>query len=112
MGHGRCGRLVEGWLRFRVSRRTEATAKPLAQRARSWLSSGKRFQVGLFDGGGEEGLLGWGGGEVVESELAGGLGAEFEEESGAAGGVGVYRVDGTEPGGAVEVGCVGDGEEG
>ncbi len=65
-----------------------------------------------FDWGGEEGLLGVGGGEGVEGELAGGLGAEFEEELGAAGGVGVYGVDGDEAGGAVEVGGVGDGEEG
>ena len=57
-------------------------------------------------------MLGLCGGEGVEGELAGGLGAELDEESGAAGGVGVYGVDGEEPGGAVEVGRVGDGEEG
>jgi hypothetical protein len=51
-------------------------------------------------------------GEGVEGELAGGLGAEFEEEVGAAGGVRVDGVDGAEPGGAVEVGGVGEGEEG
>ena len=57
-------------------------------------------------------MLGRGGGEGVKGELAIGLGAEFEEEAGAAGGVGVYGVDGEETGGAVEVGRVGDGEEG
>jgi len=65
----------------------------------------------LLDGGGEEDLLGRGGGEGVEGELAGGLRAEFEEEIDAAGSVGVDGVDEAEPGGAVEVGGVGDGEE-
>ncbi len=40
------------------------------------------------------------------------MGAEFEEKGGAAGRVGVDCVDGEETGSAVEVGCVGDGEEG
>ena len=55
----------------------------------------------LLDGGGEEGLLGLAVGESIEGELAGGLGAEFEEEAGVVGGVGVYGVDGAELGGAV-----------
>ena len=46
-------------------------------------------------------MLGGAVGEGVEGELAGGLGAELEEEAGAVGGVGVCGVDGAEPGGAV-----------
>jgi hypothetical protein len=68
--------------------------------------------LGFLYGRGEEDLLGVAVGDGVEGELAGGLGAEFEEEVGLAGGVGVYGVDGTEPGSAIEVGGVGDGEEG
>ena len=56
-------------------------------------------------------MFGFGSGEAVEGELAGGLGAEFEEEAGAVGPVRVDYVDGAEPGGAVEVGGVGDGGE-
>ena len=62
----------------------------------------------LFDDAGDEGLLGLGGDEAVEGELAGGLGAELEEEAAAVAPVGIDDVDETEPGGAVEVGGVGD----
>ena len=66
----------------------------------------------LFDGGGEEGFSDFAVGEGVEGELAGGLGAEFEEKAGAAAGGGVDGVEEAEARGAVEVGGVGDGEKG
>jgi hypothetical protein len=65
----------------------------------------------LLDAAGDELLLCFAVGEGVEGELAGGLGAQLEEDAGAAVGVGVDGVDGAEPGGAAEVGCVRDGEE-
>ena len=65
----------------------------------------------LLYNAGDEGLFGLGGDEAVEGELAAGLGAELEEEAGAVAPVGVDYVDGAEPGGAVEVGGVGDGAE-
>ena len=56
-------------------------------------------------------MLGLGGGEGVEGELASVVGAELEEQAGAAGVVGVNGVDEAHPGGAVEVAFVGDGGE-
>jgi len=68
-------------------------------------------QKGLLNSSGDELLLGVGGDELVESELAGGLSAELEEEAGAVAGVGVDGVDKAEPGSAVEVAGVGDARE-
>jgi len=66
----------------------------------------------LLDSAGDELLLGLGGGQAVKGELAGGLGADFEKEVAAVAPIGVDGVDGAEPGGAVEVGGVGDAGEG
>ena len=59
-------------------------------------------------GAGEEDLVGVGGDDAVEGELAGGLAAEFEEEAGAVAGFGVYGVNEVHAGLVVEVGGVGD----
>jgi len=80
----------------------------LGRFARGW---GLDKDFGLFDDAGDEGLLGVGGGEGVEGELAAVFGAELEEEAGAVGVVGVDGVDETHPGSAVEVAFVGDGGE-
>jgi hypothetical protein len=66
---------------------------------------------GLFDDAGHEGLLGLGGSEGVERELAAVPGAELEEQAGAVGVVGVDGVDEAHPRDAVEVAFVGDGRE-
>jgi hypothetical protein len=59
-------------------------------------------------GAGEEDLLGVGGDDAVEGELARVLAAEFEEEAGAVAGVGIDGVDELHFRGAIEVGGVGD----
>ena len=66
----------------------------------------------LLGGAGEEDLLGVGGDDAVEGELAGVLAAEFEEEAGAVAGVGIDDIDELHLGGAVEVGGVGDALDG
>jgi hypothetical protein len=57
---------------------------------------------------GEEDLLGVGGDDAVEAELAGVLGAQFEEKTGAVAGFDIDDIDEAHVGSAVEVGCVGD----
>ena len=66
----------------------------------------------LLGRAGEEDLLGVGGDDAVEGELAGVLAAEFEEEAGAVAGVGIDDVDELHLWGAIEVGGVGDALDG
>ena len=78
-----------------------------------WTDDGSRERVDekLFDDASDEGLLGLGGGEGVEGELAAVAGSELEQEAGAVGVVGVDGVDEAHPGSTVEVAFVGDGGE-
>src|ERR1700744_5707951 len=70
-----------------------------------------RCQAVLLVDAGDEGLLGLSRCKGVEGKLAAGVGAELEEETGAVGVVGIYGVDESHPGSAVEVAFVGDGGE-
>src|SRR5581483_11670429 len=67
------------------------------------LSGAGLCQVRSLDKAGDEGLLGVGGCQGVEGELAAGTGAELEEQAGAVGVIGVDGIDEAHPGGAVEV---------